>query len=120
MPPPPQYSDQLSDQEREFGFEVIEVDNHDRFAMEPDKIPAVIYRINSTDRVVKLSDHLRGGYQIERYGRFDLRFQNDQFGWQPISQLNLSFEQATYLAKGGKSLDSYESRVTPEEPGENY
>src|SRR3954471_8047039 len=61
------YSNELTDEERELGFELVEISN----LASPDHvnlIPAVAYRIGTTDRIVKMQGRIVGGgsYRHER------------------------------------------------------
>ncbi len=62
------YSTELTDDERELGFELVEVSNSDAEFAARAAIPAVAYRFSEVDQIVKMNVPVIGGnsYRHER------------------------------------------------------
>ena len=83
------YSDTLSDQDTQCGFELIQVKNpHGQFAFSPEFVNAVVYRVNSTDRIIKFNNPVAGRptYHHQRYGIWG--DWDKRADWKPVGSIS--------------------------------
>jgi hypothetical protein len=123
------YSDQLTPEEEQLGFRVRDIVNpNSRFARHPRKVQAVVYDINSHDRIIKMRNRNTKipTYHFQRFGAFDRSRSCENSAWLPLSDVGYpTLEMAVRVI--GSGIDTLKARqagiqrpVYPCEPGDRY
>ena len=77
------YSTELTDDERELGFELLEIQNLDsQFSNRSSRVHAVAYRFSASDQIVKMNIPVIGGHSF-RHERLSATSNEGEAGWVP-------------------------------------
>lgn len=123
------YSDQLTPEEQQLGFRLREIiDPNGRYARQPKKVQAVVYEINSHDRIIKVKNRNTKTltYHFQRFGTFDPSPSPENAAWLPLSDVGYpTLEMPKRVI--GLGIDALKARqagiqrrVYPCEPGDRY
>ncbi|NLX98533.1 MAG: hypothetical protein GXY83_20430 [Rhodopirellula sp.] len=123
------YSDPLTPEEERLGFRLREIVNpNTRFADHPKKVQAVVYDINTHDRIIKLKNRntKTSTYHFQRFGVFDQSQSCEDAAWLPLSDVGYpTLAMAARVIESG--IDALMARqagiqrtVHPCEPGDRY
>ncbi len=123
------YSDQLTPEEEQLGFRLREiVDPNNRYTRQPKKVQAVVYDLNSHDRILRVRNPntQTSAYHFQRFGVFDQGQSDENAAWLPLSDVGYpTLEMPKRVISSG--IDALKARqagiqrpVYPCEPGDRY
>lgn len=123
------YCNELTDTDRNLGFQVKPTKNpRGEYAYSPEKVPAAVLTLTSTDRIIKINNPVAGAatYHLQRFGHY--RDQKpERADWQVISGTAYPTAEEAMLAYEhdlpglvGRQTGWPQPELVPIEPGERY